>query len=1083
MNSALKICCIALAILLFAPAASAQVLFANPGPTNNGGSAGWAMFLNLTARPFPVHLTHMTTASTATPAASFSVEIFTRSGNALGGPVGSGPGSSTAGWTSLGTVPVIQGPVANGVSELFAIPDIFINGGDTVGVAIRFNGVGPRYFGTGTPPYGNYSDANLALVTGDARSAPFTPTGSWFASRELVGEIHYTVVSGTPGWSSQTSGVTTALNSVKAVSQSLVWAAGNGGVVLRTTNGGTSWTSVGGGAIGTQDLYAIDAISATTAFVTGAPSTTTYMFRTTNSGTSWDTVFVQAGGFLDAIKMYDANTGFALGDPVGGRWVIMRTSNGGTTWVRDTLAPAQVGTEGGSNNGMTTLGTTHIWFCSNSSPPKIYRSTDAGATWASSTLPGTATFTAGISFITTQYGVSGGNNGNAARSTDGGATWAAVTVGGTGAIYSNAAAGTINFWATRGNTVQKSADRGATWSEEFSDATAGGFSHISFVTTGTSANGWGVTAAGKIYAYFNPVDKHDLGVQSVARVVLTDSPPFTDNSGAPKVHPKDGVDPASLPKEVSDVDAAQASPLEVNVVPWRTGSSLLLDTVSFRAIVKNFGTFNEPGYQLGWQIDGANQTPISRGAIAAGSNDTVVFQWNQGNSGSHTLKAWTTLADDGNAANDTVTFNFLVASNFWTSIAASPNALSRSCAAYIEMGGVGYVYQFGGGAGTQLMSVAQYNTVTNTWATAGLAQMPASISSGAAVTVGDSTIYVFGGDNTAGLGKTLKYNVYTNTWTQLANMTTLVTDAAVVKYRDSLIYVVAGGDGLFSPAPTIVTTAVQVYHVNSDTYTSATSYPVAAGMMGFGIFKDTIITAGGWNGTAGINNAYKGVINRADPSQITWTPIAAYPVGAVTRMASIFVSRGNSGGILCAGGAIGGATLTAKAYLWNLCSNAWEQLDTFAVPRSNMKAAGKGDNIAWVIAGFTTVGVGTSDKVTFTTISGGCLNVGVNEPVADLPRSYNLEQNYPNPFNPRTTITYSVPVQSAVTLKIYSMLGQEVATVFQGQRGAGYFEAVWDGRNSAGVSVGSGVYFYKLDATATGSREAFTKVKRMLLLK
>ncbi|MBM2841762.1 MAG: hemagluttinin repeat-containing protein, partial [Bacteroidetes bacterium] len=228
------------------------------------------------------------------------------------------------------------------------------------------------------------------------------------------------------GWSAQTSGVTTGLNSVKAVSQSVVWAAGNGGVVLRTTNGGTGWTSVGGGAIGTQDLYAIDAISATTAFVTGTPSTTTYMFRTTNGGTTWDTVFTQAGGFLDAIKMYDATNGVALGDPVTAKWVIIRTTNGGTTWARIATEPNQVATEAGSNNGMATLGTTHIWFCSNSSPPKVYRSTDAGATWASTNLPGTATFTAGISFINTQYGVSGGNNGNAARSTDGGVTWTAV---------------------------------------------------------------------------------------------------------------------------------------------------------------------------------------------------------------------------------------------------------------------------------------------------------------------------------------------------------------------------------------------------------------------------------------------------------------------------------------------------------------------------------------------------------------------------------------------------------------------------------------------------------------------------------
>ncbi|MDZ7626650.1 MAG: hypothetical protein U5J96_19645 [Ignavibacteriaceae bacterium] len=57
-----------------------------------------------------------------------------------------------------------------------------------------FTGAGPRYFGTGTPPYEVYSNTGLTLVTGDGRSAPFTPTGSFFSSRALVGEVHYDAV-------------------------------------------------------------------------------------------------------------------------------------------------------------------------------------------------------------------------------------------------------------------------------------------------------------------------------------------------------------------------------------------------------------------------------------------------------------------------------------------------------------------------------------------------------------------------------------------------------------------------------------------------------------------------------------------------------------------------------------------------------------------------------------------------------------------------------------------------------------------------------------------------------------------------
>ncbi|HSW53723.1 MAG TPA: T9SS type A sorting domain-containing protein [Ignavibacteriaceae bacterium] len=171
------------------------VLLANPGPANNGGSAGWAMFLNLIAAPtHQVTITDMTTASNAGAGVAYTIEFFVRQGNALGGPVGSGPGSSSAGWTSLGVVPVTQGPTANGISLLFATPVITINPGDTAGVAMQFFGVGPRYFGTGTPPYEVYSNTGLTLVTGDVRTAPFTPGGSFFSSRALVGEVHYDAV-------------------------------------------------------------------------------------------------------------------------------------------------------------------------------------------------------------------------------------------------------------------------------------------------------------------------------------------------------------------------------------------------------------------------------------------------------------------------------------------------------------------------------------------------------------------------------------------------------------------------------------------------------------------------------------------------------------------------------------------------------------------------------------------------------------------------------------------------------------------------------------------------------------------------
>lgn len=168
-------------------------LNANPGPWNNGGSTGWAMFFDLIGGTHDVTVTEMSTGNTASANATFTIEIFTRTGTALGGPVDSGSGSSTAGWTSLGTVTFTQGPTANGVSLLCRIPPILVGAGNTIGVAAKFTGAGPRYFVTGSPPYNAYADSNLTLITGDGRSAPFMTLGTWFGSRAMVGALRYVV--------------------------------------------------------------------------------------------------------------------------------------------------------------------------------------------------------------------------------------------------------------------------------------------------------------------------------------------------------------------------------------------------------------------------------------------------------------------------------------------------------------------------------------------------------------------------------------------------------------------------------------------------------------------------------------------------------------------------------------------------------------------------------------------------------------------------------------------------------------------------------------------------------------------------
>ena len=88
------------------------------------------------------------------------------------------------------------------------------------------------------------------------------------------------------------------------------------------------------------------------------------------------------------------------------------------------------------------------------------------------------------------------------------------------------------------------------------------------------------------------------------------------------------------------------------------------------------------------------------------------------------------------------------------------------------------------------------------------------------------------------------------------------------------------------------------------------------------------------------------------------------------------------------------------------------------------------------------------------------------------PLAFQLEQNYPNPFNPSTKISYSIPQQGNVTLKVYDLLGNEVATLVNEEKPAGGYEVEF---NASDLS--SGIYFYKLQA---GS---FVETKKMTVIK
>jgi len=94
-----------------------------------------------------------------------------------------------------------------------------------------------------------------------------------------------------------------------------------------------------------------------------------------------------------------------------------------------------------------------------------------------------------------------------------------------------------------------------------------------------------------------------------------------------------------------------------------------------------------------------------------------------------------------------------------------------------------------------------------------------------------------------------------------------------------------------------------------------------------------------------------------------------------------------------------------------------------------------------------------------------------------LPEGFRLYQNRPNPFNPVTEISFSIPGSSPVRLSVFNILGQEIRTLVDKVLPAGNHTVFWDGKDSNGHPVSSGIYFYRLGA------ESFSARKKMILLK
>ncbi len=244
-----------------------------------------------------------------------------------------------------------------------------------------------------------------------------------------------------PGWAPQVSGTTARLRGVAAVDARVAWASGTGGTILRTVDGGATWTRCPVPGAEKLDFRDIEAFSAQVAVALSiGPGDASRIFRTEDGGKTWSEAYRadNAAIFLDALAFASPTLGYAMGDPVEGRFFLLRTLDGGRTWSRlvpKELPPVLPGESAFAASGTCLLaGTKTIWLASGgASRSRVFRSEDAGETWNVAEVPISAgTPSAGIFGLGTsgpKVWAVGGNyqkEGSAspfARGGDGGRTW------------------------------------------------------------------------------------------------------------------------------------------------------------------------------------------------------------------------------------------------------------------------------------------------------------------------------------------------------------------------------------------------------------------------------------------------------------------------------------------------------------------------------------------------------------------------------------------------------------------------------------------------------------------------------------
>ena len=239
-----------------------------------------------------------------------------------------------------------------------------------------------------------------------------TPALGWGIREDMI----YGTKDGGRQWTSQEV-VDTRLNNLHALDEDHLWAVGDQGVLLRTTEGGASRLSAGGASVsgwvrlnsGTEtDLYGVSFVGLDKGWAVGGQGT---ILRTTDGGESWEAQSSGVNVGLASVVFADESNGWVVGD----KGAILRTTDGGTTWLQNTGLPDHDLTDIALVNART------LWAVGDDGA--VLQTTDGGSTWLSKDIQEGLKDLTSVAFGDASNGVIVGSDGAVLTTTDGGVSW------------------------------------------------------------------------------------------------------------------------------------------------------------------------------------------------------------------------------------------------------------------------------------------------------------------------------------------------------------------------------------------------------------------------------------------------------------------------------------------------------------------------------------------------------------------------------------------------------------------------------------------------------------------------------------